>query len=96
MHSVYEIVVRPIITEKSTNELDRRGAYSFVVAKDANKIQIAKAIETLFNVRVKAVRTMQYRGKTRRVGRFIGKRPAWKKAIVTLAEGDTIQIFEGV
>jgi large subunit ribosomal protein L23 len=96
MHNVYDIVVRPVITEKSTNELDKHGAYSFVVARDANKHEIARAIETLFNVKVKDVRTMQYRGKTRRVGKHSGRRAAWKKAIVTLAEGDTIQIFEGV
>lgn len=96
MHNVYDVVVRPLITEKSTNELDRHGAYTFVVARDANKHEIAQAVETLFNVKVKDVRTMQYRGKTRRVGKHSGRRAAWKKAIVTLAEGDTIQIFEGV
>jgi large subunit ribosomal protein L23 len=68
----------------------------FVVAKDANKHEIARAIETLFNVKVKDVRTMQYRGKERRVGKHSGRRASWKKAVVTLAEGDTIQIFEGV
>jgi large subunit ribosomal protein L23 len=96
MHNLYDIIVRPMITEKSTNELDQRGAYTFVVAKDANKHQIAQAVETLFNVKVKDVRTMQYRGKARRVGKFMGQRASWKKAVVTLVEGDTIQIFEGV
>ncbi len=67
-----------------------------MVAKDANKLEIAKAVETLFNVKVKNVRTMQYRGKERRVGKHIGRRAAWKKAVVTLREGDSIEIFEGV
>jgi large subunit ribosomal protein L23 len=67
-----------------------------VVAKDANKIEIAKAIEELFNVKVRQVRTMRYAGKQRRVGKFIGQRASWKKAVVTLRDGDTIEIFEGV
>lgn len=96
MRSLYDVIVRPIVTEKSTDLLDRTGKYSFVVAKDANKVEIARAVEKLFNVRVRDVRTMQYRGKERRVGRIIGRRPAWKKAVVTLREGDTIEIFEGV
>jgi large subunit ribosomal protein L23 len=93
---MYEVIVRPLVTEKSTNELDRQGAYTFQVAREANKIEIRQAVEKLFNVRVKDVRTMQYRGKQRRVGKHIGMRSAWKKAIVTLAEGDTIHLFEGV
>jgi large subunit ribosomal protein L23 len=96
MHNLYDVIVRPVVTEKSTDELDRNGAYTFVVAKDANKHEIAYAIEKLFNVKVRAVRTMRYRGKDRRVGRPIGRRASWKKAIVTLREGDTIEIFEGV
>ncbi|HEX6924071.1 MAG TPA: 50S ribosomal protein L23 [Longimicrobiaceae bacterium] len=96
MRSLYDVIVRPIVTEKSTELLDRTGKYSFVVAKEANKVEIARAVEKLFNVRVRDVRTMQYRGKERRVGRTIGRRAAWKKAVVTLREGDTIEIFEGV
>ncbi len=96
MRSVHEIIVRPVVTERSTDVLDRAGAYTFVVANDANKIEIGQAVERQFGVRVKNVRTMRYRGKERRVGRNIGKRAAWKKAIVTLREGDTIEIFEGV
>ena len=96
MPSLHEIIVRPVITEKSTDQLDRQGQYTFVVANDATKDQIAQAVEHLFNVKVDSVRTMQYRGKTRRVGRFVGRRAAWKKALVKLREGDTIQIFEGV
>lgn len=96
MRSLYDVIVRPIVTEKSTDLLDRRGKYSFVVAREANKVEIAQAVEKLFNVTVRDVRTMQYRGKERRVGRTIGRRASWKKAVVTLREGDTIEIFEGV
>ncbi len=96
MPSLHEVIVRPLVTEKSTQQLERDGAYAFVVAKDANKVEIARAVETLFDVKVKGVRTMRYRGKERRMGRFVGRRAAWKKALVTLREGDSIEIFEGV
>ena len=96
MPNIYDVIVRPIITEKSTDQLDRHRKYSFVVARDANKVEIAHAVEKLFTVKVEGVRTMQYRGKERRVGRVLGRRAAWKKAVVTLREGDTIEIFEGV
>lgn len=96
MRSIHDIIVRPLLTEKTTEQLDKQNAYSFVVDKDANKIEIANAIEKQFNVKVKSVRTMRYAGKERRVGRFIGRRASWKKAVVTLREGDTIEIFEGV
>jgi large subunit ribosomal protein L23 len=96
MRNFHEIVVRPLVTEKSTEQLEREGAYAFVVAVDANKVEIAKAIETFFNVKVRDVRTMQYRGKERRMGRYVGRRAGWKKAVVKLRDGDTIEIFEGV
>lgn len=96
MPNLHEVIVRPLVTEKSTGQLERDGAYAFVVAKAANKVEIARAIETLFDVKVEAVRTMQYRGKERRMGRFVGRRPGWKKALVKLREGDSIEIFEGV
>ena len=96
MRNVNEVIVRPVITEKSHTALDTQGAYTFVVAKEANKIEIAKAIETLFNVKVKDVRTMNYAGKQKRQGRFVGRRNHWKKAIVTLVQGDSIELFEGV
>lgn len=96
MRNIHEIIVSPVVTEKSTEMLEKQGAYSFVVARDANKLEISKAVETLFNVKVSDVRTMRYKGKERRVGRYVGRRASWKKAIVTLNEGDTIEIFEGV
>ena len=96
MHSKHAVIVRPIVTEKSTQRLEKNGAYSFVVANGANKVEIAEAVESLFDVKVSQVRTMRYRGKERRLGRYMGRRPAWKKAVVTLHEGDSIEIFEGV
>jgi large subunit ribosomal protein L23 len=96
MRNIYEVIVRPVVTEKSTDQLEKNAAYTFVVDKNANKLEIAEAIEKLFNVTVRDVRTMRYRGKERRVGRTIGRRADWKKAIVTLQEGDSIEIFEGV
>ena len=96
MHNLHSVIVKPLVTEKSTENLERDGAYSFVVGKEANKVEIARAIESLFNVKVVDVRTMQYRGKERRMGRFVGRRAAWKKAVVKLRAGDTIEIFEGV
>jgi large subunit ribosomal protein L23 len=96
MQNFHQIIVRPLLTEKSTNQLERHNAYAFVVDKGANKIEIAKAVEKLFGVKVDAVRTMHYRGKERRVGRWTGRRAAWKKAVVTLQPGESIEIFEGV
>jgi large subunit ribosomal protein L23 len=96
MRNISQILVRPLVTEKSHEQLDRHGAYTFVVANDANKIEIAHAIEKQFNVKVKDVRTMRYAGKEKRMGRFTGRKASWKKAVVTLAEGDSIEIFEGV
>lgn len=96
MRNISQILVRPLVTEKTHEQLDRHGAYTFVVANDANKIEIANAIEKQFNVKVKDVRTMRYAGKEKRMGRFVGRKASWKKAVVTLAEGDSIEIFEGV
>ena len=96
MHNIHDVIVRPLVTEKSHDQLDRLGAYTFVVAKDANKIEIAQAVEKAFNVKVTDVRTMNYAGKTTRRGKPAGRWAAWKKAVVTLAEGDSIELFEGV
>ena len=95
MKDIYQIVRRPIVTEKSTAMKGEKNQILFEVAKDANKIEIKRAIESLFKVKVTRVRTMQVEGKKRRVGRTMGKRPDWKKAVVTLREGDTIDFFEG-
>ena len=95
MANARDILVRPLITEKTTM-LMQEGKYAFVVAKTANKIEIAKAVETVFNVKVLAVNTVNVVGKTKRMGRHEGKRPDYKKAIVKLAPGERIEFFEGV
>lgn len=90
------IVIRPIITEASIDNLQMR-KYTFEVAKDANKSEIAKAVEELFGVKVEKVNTLNVYGKKRRMGRCEGKTPDWKKAIVTLKEGEkTIEFFDNL
>ena len=88
-----DIIIRPLITEKST-ALMAEGKYVFEVAKAANKIESAKAVSTIFNVKVVNVNTVNVEGKKKRMGRFVGKRSDYKKAIVKLAEGNTIEFFE--
>ena len=90
------VIVRPVVTERSTELADDRGAYTFIVNKDANKIEIKKAVETLFDVKVKDVRTANYRGKWRRMGNAYGQKASYKKAVVTLAEGQRIDVYEGI
>ncbi len=90
----WTIIKRPIITEKS-NRLMAENKYCFVVDPRANKHQIKQAVEEIFKVKVVAVNTMRMRGKVKRLGRSEGRRPDWKKAIVTLAPGSRIQFFEG-
>jgi large subunit ribosomal protein L23 len=109
MRAPQSIIKRPLLTEKSQRQRETGGApirpaegddyaqqIAFEVARDANKIEIRNAVQSLFNVGVTGVRTMIVRGKEKRIGRFSGRRPAWKKAIVTLKAGDTISFFEGV
>lgn len=88
-----DILIRPLITEKST-QLMEEGKYVFVVAKKANKIEIAKAVAEVFNVKVADVNTVNVSGKVKRMGRFVGKRSDYKKAIVKLAPGETIEFFQ--
>ena len=95
MPTKHEIIVRPIVTEKSSARYQERGEYAFEVHPDASKPQIRQAIEELFGVKVTDVWTSNQRGKEKRMGRSIGRRPNWKKAIVTLREGDSIEVFEG-
>lgn len=89
----YTIIKRPHLTEKSTNDNVKRNAYHFRVPVDANKIEIRNAVESLFEVQVAAVNTLRKNGKVRRRGWVAGRRPDWKKAMVTLKEGQTIDIF---
>ena len=91
-----DIVIKPIITERSMAGL-QENKYTFKVAKKANKIEIAKAVEELFGVKVAKVNTMNVLGKVKRMGRNEGRRPSWKKAIVTLtADSKTIEFFDGM
>jgi len=89
-----QILIRPVVTEKSTL-LQERGKYVFEVRKQATKHQIAAAVEDVFDVDVVRVRTFRVPGKNKRFGRSVTRRPDWKKAIVTLRAGGTIQLFEG-
>lgn len=95
MATLFRTIVRPIITERSSEAFQERGEYTFEVAPTATKHAIKEAIERLFNVKVTDVWTMNARGKERRVGQAIGRRPHTKKAIVKLRDGDSIAIFEG-
>ncbi len=92
----YEIIKRPLLTEKSTLKKEQENKVVFEVHPKANKSEIKKAIEEIFNVKVKKVNTILVPGKVKRVGRYTGRRPAWKKAYVTLEEGHKIEFFEGV
>ena len=96
MRTAHSIIRRPLITEKMTGLQETQNKYAFAVDPQANKIQIARAVEELFAVSVLDVHTCAVSGKMKRLGRFAGKRPDWKKAIVRLKEGDSIELFEGV
>ena len=109
MRDAQSIIKRPLLTEKSARLRETGGATEshaegdayaqqvvFEVARDANKIEIRGAVQALFKVTVTEVRTLVVRGKQKRVGRFSGRRPSWKKAFVTLKPGDNIEFFEGV
>ena len=90
-----DVIKGPLITEKLDKAREKFRQYSFIVDRKATKHDVARAVETLFKVTVEGVRTNVVRGKVKRVGRNIGKRPNFKKAVVTLKEGDTIELFEG-
>jgi len=109
MREPQSIIKRPLLTEKSSRLRESGGGAAakaegeeyaqqvvFEVARDSNKIEIKNAVQSLFKVTVTDVRTLVVRGKVKRVGRFSGQRPAWKKAFVTLKAGDNIEFFEGV
>jgi large subunit ribosomal protein L23 len=93
--NIHDVIKGPLITEKLDQAREKFQQYSFIVDKKATKIDVARAVESLFKVSVEGVRTNIVRGKTKRVGRSIGKRPNYKKAVVTLKAGDTIELFEG-
>ena len=93
--SQYDIIKRPLVTEKSNIQKETANQLTFEVDRKANRIEIRRAVEQIFNVKVASVRTMQITGKVKRRGRTLGKRRDWKKAIVTLRPGERIDFFEG-
>ena len=94
---IEEVIRRPLITEKATLQRELSETYAFEVAMDANKIEVKKAVEAQFGVKVAEVRSARMHGKLRRQGRYFGRRPDWKKVYVRLAEGEKpIEFFEGV
>jgi large subunit ribosomal protein L23 len=96
MKESYKIIKRPVITEKANVAKEERNQVVFEVARHANKVEIARAIEDLFGVKVEKVRTEVQTGKRKRLGRHIGFTQTWKKAVVTLGEGEKIDFFEGL
>ena len=96
MKTPQDIIISPIITERSMMDIEQK-KYTFIVAKKVNKIEIKKAIEELFDVSVEKVNVMNYLGKTRRMGKHVGRKPNWKKAIVKLKDNSKgIEMFEGM
>jgi large subunit ribosomal protein L23 len=93
---IYQIIKEPHITEKASLQKDLANRVTFKVHRKANKVQIKQAVEALLKAKVLDVRTMNVRGKARRLGKSVGKRPDWKKAIVKLAPGEKIEFFEGI
>ena len=101
MRAPYDVIVSPVVSEKTSEQMELASLYTFIVNKDSNKHEVAKAVEALWDVKVKNVRTMRYAGKKKRalLGRMaknwnLGRRPSYKKAIVQLAEGDQIELYE--
>jgi large subunit ribosomal protein L23 len=90
------IILKPLVTEKGSRLREEGNKYLFSVVSDANKIDIKRAVQEIFNVKVKDVKTIIMHGKVKRMGAFQGKRPDWKKAVVTLEEGQSIDLFEQV
>ncbi|MEW5865783.1 MAG: 50S ribosomal protein L23 [Bacillota bacterium] len=95
MKSPRDVIKRPLVTEKSTRQLEEN-KYAFMVDVRATKTEIKEAVEKIFKVKVKEVNTLRVPGKTKRMGRFEGKTPEWKKAVVTLEKDNKIPLFEGV
>lgn len=96
MMNPYDIIKRPIITEKTNIQKEDNNQISFEVDKRANRVEISRAVEKIFSVKVAKTRTAHVQGKIKRRGRILGKRKDWKKAIVTLMPGERIDFFEGV
>lgn len=96
MMDLYQVIKRPLVTEKGTKQKELANQIVFEIDKQANKILVRNAVENIFKVKVIDVKVMNVTGKRRRIGRNVGKRPDWKKAIVRLAPGENIKFFEGV
>ena len=96
MMDLYEVIKRPLVTEKGTKQKELANQIVLEIDRRANKILVRNAVESIFKVKVLDVKVMNSRGKKRRIGRNVGKRPDWKKAIVRLAPGENIEFFEGV
>jgi len=92
----YQILKRPLITEKGTRQKEQSNQMLFEVDRRANKVMVRNAVESIFKVKVRSVKLMNVKGKERRIGRNVGKRPDWKKAIVRLGPGENIEFFEGI
>jgi large subunit ribosomal protein L23 len=94
--NIYQVIKEPHITEKANIQKEETNQITFRVHKKANKVEIRQAVETFFKTKVLEVRTMNVRGKKRRMGRTVGKKSDWKKAVVRLAPGENIEFFEGM
>ncbi len=94
MRDPRQVVLRPLVTEKATTLKDDHNQVSFQVAMDANKVEVRQAVEAIFKVKVTGVRTQIIFGKEKRMGRYLGRRPSWKKAVVRLQQGSKIDLFE--
>jgi large subunit ribosomal protein L23 len=94
--NIHQVIREPHITEKGSLQKEAHNQITFKVDRNANKIEIRRAVESLLKTKVVSVKTMNMQGKKRRLGRSVGKRPDWKKAVVTLAPGENIEFFEGV
>lgn len=91
-----KVLIQALVSEKATDLQEKQNCYMFRVSQNSNKLEIKKAVEKAFNVKVVSVTTIRVKGKTKRLGRFVGQRSGWKKAFVSLKEGDTIELFESV
>ncbi len=91
---VHAVLIQPLLTEKITGLRERTNTVGFIVHPDANRVQIKRAVETLLKVKVEKVNVMNVRGKVKRLGRFSGKRSDWKKAFVTLKQGEKLELYE--
>jgi len=93
---MYQVLKRPLITEKGTRQKEQSNQMIFEVDRRANRVMVRNAVESIFKVNVLSVKLMNVKGKERRVGKNVGRRPDWKKAIVRLGPGENIEFFEGI